>query len=74
MGIPRLMGSLEPYGVRSQLSGSVVIDGPAFAYRILHICRGECKTTGPLSEPTYQQLSQAALRWLDGIQECGVRM
>lgn len=68
------MSSVEPYAVRSQLSGSLVIDGPAFAYRILHICRRECRTNGPLSEPTYKQLSEAALKWLDGVHQCGIRM
>ena len=74
MGIPRLTSSLEPYAVRSQLTGRVVIDGPAFAYHILYVCRRECRTNGPLTEPTYGQLSEAALQWLNGMGECGITM
>ncbi len=73
MGIPRLTSYLRPYAELCQLDGSqVVIDGPALAFHIIHLCRLALGTDGPSSEPTYALLGQTAVDWLDLLQAHGI--
>ncbi|KND91395.1 hypothetical protein TOPH_04192 [Tolypocladium ophioglossoides CBS 100239] len=68
MGIPYLTATLEPYAVRRALQDEVVvIDGPALAYHILHVCR-----VNGISQPPYQLLGQSTVAWLDNLSSHGV--
>lgn len=68
MGIPYLTATLEPYAVRRRLQDeAVVIDGPALAYHILHVCR-----VNGISQPSYQLLGQSTVAWLDELSSHGV--
>lgn len=68
MGIPRLITTLEPYAIFKELSGtSVVIDGPSFAYHVLHICR-----INDISQPSCAVLGETAVRWLDSLGQSNV--
>ncbi|PNY24907.1 Uncharacterized protein TCAP_05183 [Tolypocladium capitatum] len=68
MGIPYLTATLKPYAVRRPLQDeAVVIDGPALAYHILHVCRAN-----NISQPTYQLLGQSTVAWLDELSSHGV--
>lgn len=70
MGIPRLITTLEHYATFKELKGSsVVIDGPSFAYHILHICR-----VNGIIQPTYKLLSETAIKWLDALAQHDVIM
>ncbi|KAK2001640.1 hypothetical protein LX36DRAFT_653140 [Colletotrichum falcatum] len=63
MGIPHLLKHLSPYGVLGPIDGDrVVIDGPAFAYHIYHLCT---RSTSGL--PSYDLLGRTALAWLDQL-------
>ncbi|KFA62730.1 hypothetical protein S40285_05010 [Stachybotrys chlorohalonatus IBT 40285] len=68
MGIPNLISTLEPYAEHSRLRGEhVVIDGPALAYNMLRICRGN-----GAYQPSHGLLGRAVLAWLDKLAACGV--
>lgn len=68
MGIPRLLTTLEPYATFKELQGSsVVIDGPAFAYHILHVCR-----VNGISQPSYELLGETAVSWLNAFTDSKV--
>ncbi|GKT59488.1 DNA replication initiation factor CDC45 [Colletotrichum tofieldiae] len=63
MGIPHLLNHLSPYGVLGPIDGDrVVIDGPALAYHIYHLCT---RSTSGL--PSYGLLGRTALAWLDKL-------
>ncbi|OHE94033.1 hypothetical protein CORC01_10608 [Colletotrichum orchidophilum] len=63
MGIPHLLNHLSPYGVFGALDGDrVVIDGPALAYHIYHLCT---RSTSGL--PSYDLLGRTALAWLEEV-------
>ncbi|TDZ54925.1 hypothetical protein CTRI78_v005916 [Colletotrichum trifolii] len=63
MGIPHLINHLTKYGVLSPLDGDrVVIDGPALAYHVLHLC---IRSTSGL--PSYQLLGDTCTAWLDKL-------
>ena len=70
MGIPHLISTLEPYAVLSPLTGQdVVIDGPALAYHILNICRGN-----GLNYPGPDVLGRTAVQWLEELTSHSVTM
>ncbi|KAJ0168332.1 hypothetical protein CTA2_7358 [Colletotrichum tanaceti] len=63
MGIPHLLNHLSPYGVMGPLdSDRVVIDGPALAYHIYHLCT---RSTSGL--PSYDLLGRTTLGWLEKL-------
>ncbi|KAK1971040.1 hypothetical protein LY78DRAFT_689412 [Colletotrichum sublineola] len=63
MGIPHLLNHLSPYGVLGPIDGDrVVIDGPALAYHIYHLC-----TRSTSGVPSYDLLGRTALVWLDKL-------
>ncbi|KAI8283463.1 hypothetical protein K4K60_002714 [Colletotrichum sp. SAR11_57] len=63
MGIPHLIHHLAPYGVLAPVDGDrVVIDGPALAYHIYHLC-----TRSSTGLPSYQLLSDTTIAWLDKL-------
>ncbi|KAK1989292.1 XPG domain containing-domain-containing protein [Colletotrichum cereale] len=63
MGIPHLLNHLSPYGVSGPIDGDrVVIDGPALAYHIYHLC-----TRSSSGLPSYDLLGKTALAWLDKL-------
>ena len=68
MGIPHLTSTLEPYAVHGVLDNDrVVIDGPALAYHILHICNRH-----GIVQPSYQLLGDTTIAWLDELVSRGV--
>lgn len=70
MGIPHLIGTLEPYAVhRSLHNETVVIDGPSFAYHILYLCR-----LNEVKQPGYKLLGRVAIDWLDQLTSHGLSM
>ncbi|KUI68290.1 hypothetical protein VM1G_04144 [Cytospora mali] len=74
MGIRGLTSTLKPFASRSELRGRVVIDGPALAYHILHICRVSLASSTALEEPPYSVLGSTAIQWLDGLHDCGIEV
>lgn len=71
MGIRGLTAALRPFASREKLAGSVVIDGPAFAYHIFFACRLESRVCTALQDPPYSVLGSAAIRWLDNLKSRG---
>lgn len=70
MGIPHLIGTLEPYATHKFIDNSkVIIDGPSFAYHVLYVCR-----LNGVVQPGYEQLAQVAIGWLDELQRHGISM
>ncbi|KAL7927335.1 XPG domain-containing domain-containing protein [Trichoderma austrokoningii] len=65
MGIPHLITTLERYASdRILQKQTVVIDGPALAYHVLHICRIQ-----GASQPSYSLLSRVVIDWLDRLRD-----
>ncbi|KAL6881502.1 XPG domain-containing domain-containing protein [Trichoderma novae-zelandiae] len=65
MGIPHLITTLESYASHEVLQRqAVVIDGPALAYHVLHLCRLQ-----GASQPSYSLLSQFVIEWLDRLED-----
>ncbi|KAL7785226.1 XPG domain-containing domain-containing protein [Trichoderma ceciliae] len=65
MGIPHLITTLERYASHEILQRqTVVIDGPALAYHILHLCRLQ-----GASQPSYSLLGQIVIGWLDRLED-----
>ncbi|PFH59120.1 hypothetical protein XA68_12786 [Ophiocordyceps unilateralis] len=63
MGIPHLTTSLQSFAQHRALQNeAIVIDGPALAYHILHVCR-----VNGASQPSYRLIAQSTLRWLDEL-------
>lgn len=63
MGIPHLIATLEPYAVHSLLEDdNIVVDGPALAYHIFHVCRNN-----GITQPSYAVLGKATIDWLDRL-------
>ncbi|KAL0944596.1 DNA replication initiation factor cdc45 [Colletotrichum truncatum] len=63
MGIPHLVNYLAPYGVLGPLDGDrVVIDGPALAYHIYHLC-----TRSSIGLPSYELLGDTTIAWLEKL-------
>ena len=74
MGIPHLITFLRPYAEIEPLAGrEVVIDGPGLCYHIYHKClgrRGDARNAFEAA-PSYEELGDAALEWLDGLRGSG---
>lgn len=65
MGIPHLITTLESHASHEILQRQdVVIDGPALAYHVLHLCRLQ-----GASQPSYSLLSQLVIEWLDRLED-----
>ncbi|PTB71008.1 hypothetical protein BBK36DRAFT_1165488 [Trichoderma citrinoviride] len=65
MGIPHLITTLESYASHEILQRqAVVIDGPALAYHVLHLCRLQ-----GARQPSYSLLSQVVIEWLDRLED-----
>ncbi|KAL6884366.1 XPG domain-containing domain-containing protein [Trichoderma longibrachiatum] len=65
MGIPHLITTLESYASHEILQRQdVVIDGPALAYHVLHLCRMQ-----GASQPSYGLLTQLVIEWLDRLED-----
>ncbi|KJZ79435.1 hypothetical protein HIM_00904 [Hirsutella minnesotensis 3608] len=63
MGIPHLTATLQPYADHRVVQDeAVVIDGPALAYHVLHICR----VNGRI-HPSYRLVGQSTVAWLDEL-------
>ncbi|OAA46280.1 hypothetical protein NOR_03033 [Metarhizium rileyi] len=63
MGIPHLYTTLRPLATWNFFQDeAAVIDGPALAYHILHICRAN-----GVSQPSYGLLNHITLSWLDSL-------
>lgn len=70
MGIPHLITTLHTYATHHQLSDeSLVIDGPALAYHIHHICR-----KNGVAHASYGRLGAVAIEWLEELVRKGVAM
>ncbi|KAL1900483.1 hypothetical protein Sste5346_002203 [Sporothrix stenoceras] len=72
MGVPKLLTTLTPFGDRKPLdNANVIIDGPALAYHVVGLCMADpvmaATRSHPLEQPTYAQLGQAAMDWLDAL-------
>jgi len=90
MGIPRLMTQVTPYGEpvtwhkqdntsinsRPVEKENIIIDGPSFCYFIHHKCLSTKTHARHALEavPTYQELSEAAIEWLDELEAFGFCM
>lgn len=74
MGIKGLAHVLRKFASQEQLSGRVVIDGPALAYHILWLARVETSSgiSTILKDPTYTTLGATVTRWLDSLQAHGL--
>lgn len=74
MGIPHLITFLRPYAELESLAGrDVVVDGPGLCYHIHYKALGR-KTEAQNSfeaAPSYEELGEAAIEWLDGLRENG---
>ncbi|KAG8428129.1 hypothetical protein J3459_006027 [Metarhizium acridum] len=63
MGISHLYTTLRPLATWAALENeAVVIDGPALAYHILHICRAS-----GIQQPSYALLNRVTVSWLDSL-------
>lgn len=70
MGIPHLITTLESYASHQVLQRqTVVIDGPALAYHVLHLCRFQ-----GASQPSYRLLCQVVIDWLGRLEDQQVTM
>lgn len=80
MGIPHLITHLRPYAVVADLTTknapNVVIDGPAFAYHIYHLClAAKADNKNPFeATPSYALLGNTAIQWLDTLRARDVKM
>jgi len=82
MGIPHLTHSLSPYGDKVVLpqnpadNQNAIIDGPSLAYHVFYVCiaRRAGARNALDAAPTYQELGQAAVDWLEQIETYGLKM
>jgi hypothetical protein len=77
MGIPHLITFLQPYAEAESLAGNcVVVDGPGLAYYIYHMCLSARPAAWNPFEaaPSYEELGEACIAWLDGLREGNVGM
>jgi hypothetical protein len=74
MGIPHLIALLRPYAELEPLAGrDVIIDGPGLCYHIHYKClgrRGDARNSFEAA-PSYEELQEAAIEWLDGLRASG---
>ncbi|RDW77208.1 hypothetical protein BP6252_05261 [Coleophoma cylindrospora] len=74
MGIPHLISYLQPYAVGKSLNTQqIVLDGPAFAYHVFYLSLGGRQAARNPFEgaPTYLELGELAIAWLDAMIESG---
>ncbi|CAD0101252.1 unnamed protein product [Aureobasidium mustum] len=82
MGIPHLTHSLSPYGDKVVLPQhpanheNAIIDGPSLAYHVFYVCiaRRTSARNALEATPTYQELGQAAVNWLEQIEQYGLKI
>ena len=77
MGIPRLITYLEPYATSAELRGCrVIVDGPGLAYHIFYrlVASKSSADNAILHAPSYRELGESAICFLDELQRCGVFM
>ena len=77
MGIRHLTTFLRPYASAESLDGKqVVIDGPSFAHQIYYICLKATPGARNALEaaPSYQNLVDTAIAWLDTVRASNVDM
>ncbi|KAG9899600.1 hypothetical protein KCV05_g16514, partial [Aureobasidium melanogenum] len=82
MGIPHLTHSLSPYGDKVVLPQNptkhenAIIDGPSLAYHVFYVCiaRRTSARNALEAAPTYQELGQAAVNWLEQIEQYGLKI
>ena len=86
MGIPHLSHQLQPHGVKVVLSRttttdsagqfSTIIDGPSLAYHCFHACMSRRSGARNAYEaaPSYRELGEAAVAWLEQIEHYGLRV
>lgn len=77
MGIPHLITFLQPYSELRSLAGQkVAIDGPGFAYHIYYVSLTKRSALRNPFEaaPSYAELAQLAISWLDGLRSSQVIM
>ena len=77
MGIPHLTTFLQPYAETGSIAGKhVVIDGPGFAYHVYYVCLSARPAAWNSFEaaPSYKELGEACIAWLNGLRESGVEM
>jgi hypothetical protein len=82
MGIPHLSHQLSPYGQKVVLPQTsvdhenAIIDGPSLAYHVFSVCIASRTGARNAFEatPTYQELGQAAIDWLEQIELYGLKM
>ncbi|EKD21432.1 DNA replication initiation factor cdc45 [Drepanopeziza brunnea f. sp. 'multigermtubi' MB_m1] len=78
MGIRHLITFLRPYATTLESLGGhkVVIDGPSFAHQIYYICLQASPGAKNALEaaPSYRELVNVAIAWLDGLRESNVQI
>ena len=77
MGIRHLTTFLRPYASAESLAGKqVVIDGPSFAHQIYYICLKAAPGARNALEaaPSYENLVDTAIAWLDTVRASNVDM
>lgn len=74
MGIQGLSSALKKLASQETLLGRVVIDGPSFAYHILHLSRLGAGVSSILENPSYSVLGATATKWLDRLQDHGLEV
>ncbi len=77
MGVRHLITFLQPFAATESLAGrQVVIDGPGFAYHIYYVSltSGSQIRNAFEATPTYQELANNAIAWLDALRLSKVDM
>jgi hypothetical protein len=74
MGIPHLTTFLRPYAELESLAGrDAVVDGPGLCYYVYYLCLSRiADARNPFeAAPSYAELGDAAISWLEGLRESG---
>lgn len=85
MGIPHLAHHLQPHGTKLVLSRATpgtgdqipaIIDGPSLAYQCLYVClsRNSSARNAIEAAPSYKELGEAAISWLEQIEQFGLKV
>ena len=85
MGIPHLSHQLQPHGTKLVLARvapdskeqvSTIIDGPSLAYQCFYICmsRRSAARNAYEAAPSYRELGEAAVQWLQQIEQFGLQV
>lgn len=82
MGIPHLAQQLQPHGTKVVLARDIlnrvpaIIDGPSLAYHCFYVClsrRSGARNTLEAT-PSYRELGEAAVSWLEQIEQFGLEV